>query len=283
MAQGFKKKTDPYHFEEERKDSVFRYNGKNLYEIALHCEDLRNFDFEDHTGEEKLDLLEKEIKVQVRITKQVIFILGELLTIAKKICQEKNKGFKQWINNKFDFSYETAINFMHVYRQCLGYRELAKDVPTSILYKVSSPSFPDELREYLLTSGALDKIGNKEIQKLSVRYKKEGIESVEKEIDALTRGNNVLRQVRYTFDICDNAVCILQDLELKIKSRGGESTFSTKHIEYEYLVEGQQPEAGSINLRLFNAIVNATSILSEAINTSRRELGEFEQKLNNAV
>lgn len=170
---------------------------------------------------------------------------------------------------------------MHVFIHCIGLRDMALEIPTSILYQISAPSFPQELRDYLLMSGNLKKISNKEIKKLVQKYQEEGIESIEKDIDELTRCNIVLRQVHYTFDLCESVLRILDDLEQKIKSRGQSNIWAFD--EYKDQTQYHQPEAAQINLRLYDAVINAFSTLDGAVSASRREIDEYEQRLRNEM
>lgn len=82
--------------------------------------------------------------------------------------------FKDWIRGqKFDFSYQTANNFMKVYRTCLGSPHLVQTIPASILYQIDSTHFPRDLREFLFESAdGLKEIKNKKIRDISKRVKK---------------------------------------------------------------------------------------------------------------
>src|SRR4030042_185321 len=103
-------------------------------------------DFE-YGNEDRLGRIVKEVKHRVLICKKEIFNIGELLVEAKKIVGHGN--FKKWIADTFDFSYETANNFMNVYNACLANPSLVGTIKASVLYQISSPGFPPDLREHL--------------------------------------------------------------------------------------------------------------------------------------
>lgn len=262
-----------YYYEAERRDDCY---NKTLYEHAIRLEDETIFDicFLDTKG--KLDHLVEEIKVRIKITKQEIFKIGELLVMAKKICQEEGSEFQDWIKDNFDFSYETAHNFMNVFEQCLGYRDIAFQVPVSILYKLSTPSFPKELKDYLFLQGNLEKMTNGKLKGLIDRYKKGGIKAVSKDMDKLNRGHLIYRQTQYTFDMCENTLRALKELLLKIDSLGKNKK---SYLSIHEKVQFQQPEAGNINMRLVLAIEGAITDMEEAVNKSRKELSQFKKEI----
>ena len=68
---------------------------------------------------------------------------------GKKLVGHGN--FENWCKEKFSFSKQTANNFMNVYIRCLGRPEIVRTLNKSILYKLASPNFPDELRENLFS------------------------------------------------------------------------------------------------------------------------------------
>jgi len=59
-------------------------------------------------------------------------------------------SFKEWINDNFDFGYNTANNMMHVYVCCAGNPDAASKIQPSTLYKIARKDFPDRLRQFIL-------------------------------------------------------------------------------------------------------------------------------------
>lgn len=181
-----------YRFDDRGKDP-FDENQcyyASMYHKALKCEQLRviwtsNQSMADQP-KEFLDRLATEIKCRIKITQSEIFKIGEILVLAKKVCQQNNLGFKDWIRDTFDFSYETANNFMNVYTHCMGNRHVALKMKPSLLYKVSSPSFPDELREWLFEKGNLSKITNGKLKGLQQKFKKGGWEAIQEDVQELS-------------------------------------------------------------------------------------------------
>lgn len=106
MATVFKRKirrVGPVYFHEiEGMDPVGTYGTHmSIYDTAVKCEDVRNFELDGFDTEGKLEHLVKEINTRIRITKQEIFKIGKLLNMAKKICQEENISIKDWIKSNF--------------------------------------------------------------------------------------------------------------------------------------------------------------------------------------
>lgn len=133
---------------------------------------------------DKLDDLAAEIKLRGKICKREIFKVGELLTEAKRLTGHGN--FKQWVEDNCDFSYETANNFMNAYKYCLGYFEFLETIPSSIIYMVSSPNFPSDLREYLFTTGEIKLINVRdELRDLLEKYKNSEIDFTSPELNKL--------------------------------------------------------------------------------------------------
>jgi len=166
----------------------------------------------------RLDGIADEIRIRIKITKQEIFNIGELLYEAKKILKD---GFRKWIDDQFDFSYETAHNFMNVYKALFGHDQLVENVKSSILYKISAPSFPDDLREYLLTRGGLREITNRKLDDLIGKYKEGGIETVESIFEKVTESNLVFEQSKYASNVLDMGIGKLNELQGKLPPQSG--------------------------------------------------------------
>ena len=88
-----------------------------------------------------------EINVNAIILKKQLLKIGGLLTEAKKITGHGN--FQNWVEHNCDFSYQTANNFMNVYKQCYGFPDVVEAIPSSVLYTISAPKFPNELRQQI--------------------------------------------------------------------------------------------------------------------------------------
>lgn len=270
-----------YFLDQQRRDRL-NIMFPDLYSIANENEEFRVYEFEALSVGQKLDNIVKEVKVRIRITKQEIFKIGELLLMAKKLCSSTKKGFKEWIEQNFDFSYETAINFMHVYQCCFAYRELAVEVPSTILYRVSMPSFPDELRDFLFKEGQLEKLSNGKLQTLVKLHNEEGMEAVEGKMEGLNRWSRIWHQIRYNMDLYENALRILNDYKLKLE-KGGLQFVSGKHCDYKDFVQGNEIEAQEINLTLHKAFVHSIEILKTAFDSCLEKANEIMKNLNDKM
>lgn len=234
----------------------------SLYDEANSYEEARIFE----GNSDFLKSIADEIKIRVKITKNEIFKIGELLLTAKKLCQQKKKRFKQWIADNFDFSYETAVNFMNVFKNCLGFRDLAIKVPTSILYKISTPSFSDELKDYLFNQGNISKLTNGKFKRLVEKFNEGGIEAIEDDVEKLNRAMYVYRQVNYTFDQCKNCLIFLEELREKIENRGKERSW----IGFEDRIKFYEPEAEKISSILYTCIKRCVEYLDKAMEDSQK-------------
>jgi hypothetical protein len=261
-----------YFFEKELRDPDL-YRKQTLYGAADSLEWERMFELSALTPEKQLEGIRKEIKIRVRITKNEIFKIGELLIYAKKICQQEGKGFQEWIDKNLDFSYETANNFMNVYEQCFGQRFIAMKVKPSILYRISAPNFPDELREYLFDSGKLDEMTNGQLREITWRYKEGGFEAIKDDIQELSRINLVVKQSSHTLDMIENALRTLEDLKEKIEKRGRSGPAI---IPFEDAIKAGEPEAVDINAKLYTALESAIDILDKVRDESVDILSNME-------
>lgn len=91
----------------------------------------------------------KEIHFRAGAIKNHIVEIGGLLVdVKQKMRSKKSYDFKKWVDSdNCPFSHSTALNYMRVYRFCAGAPELVNKFKPSVLYKLSAPSFPEELRE----------------------------------------------------------------------------------------------------------------------------------------
>ena len=90
---------------------------------------------------------------------------------------------------RMDTNYDTANNFINVYKRLFGHQELVEKVKSSILYKISAPSFPEELTEYLLSRGGLREITNKKLDELVKLYREEGLDAIEPIFEKVAENN----------------------------------------------------------------------------------------------
>lgn len=270
--KGFKTNIRPtgwssYNIEDERQnpDTAVKCS---LYSHANWLEDITIFE----SGDQSLEHLRDEIRTRIKISQQEIFKIGELLTQAKKLCRQDGISFKNWINDNFEFSYETANNFMNVYKYCFGLHEFVFKIPISILYKVCSPSFPDELRDFFFTEGNLEKMTNGKLQNLISKFKEGGIEAIEEDIEEFKNVNLIHRQTRFTFDMVENTLRTLESTKLKIECRGG--SIMRNIIDFKGQAESYLQEAEQINLKLYEGFKAALEILEKANSDSIKILND---------
>jgi len=283
MPQGFKKKIRSIHSPSSYsydKDQLYNnyqnedgaFYNETLYDTAIRLKEWNTFQFDGLTLQDKLDQIKNEVNIRIKITKQEIFRIGELLYLAKGICSQDGLGYKEWITDNFDFSYETAHNFVSVYLQCLCYRDIAMKVPSSILYKISQRGFSQELREYLFESGHLEKMSGSNLKSIIDKYKEGGIQAVKADLQDIRESRLVNQQVRYTFDMCENALRTLDALRIKIESRGGAKE---QILEYSSLLTMQHPLAAEINRELWETLLRVSTELEGAINDAKGKLNDF--------
>lgn len=255
---------DQLYHDSENQDGAF-YN-ETLYETANRLKDWNTFETP------MLEQIGNEIKIRIKITKQEIFRIGELLHLAKDICYQQGLEYKQWISDNFDFSYETAHNFVSVYLQCLCYRDIAMQVPASILYKISQRGFDKELRKHLFEGGHLEEMTGQRLKGIVDKYKEGGLEAVKDDLKEIREGNMIISQLRYTFDMCENALRTLDDLRIKIETRGG-----TKEgvVDYTILLKEQHPLAAEINEALHVRLLLSMTELEGTINDAKQKVTEF--------
>jgi hypothetical protein len=147
--------------------------------MSLNFKRPRSIRFEQFQNEpdnpQQLPLIIDEIKARAGNLKGHIFEIGKLLFEAKKLVGHGK--FKKWIEDHFEFSYQTANNFMNVYDNCLHLRPLVKLLDLSVLYQIASPKCPDDLRDLLIKAGeGLKGISGPKIKSIINRF-------IEKEID----------------------------------------------------------------------------------------------------
>ncbi len=261
-----------YNFSYEQRDPDKTWYIPTMYDQVLTFEEERVF-FSDNIS---LEALIEEVKLRIKITQNEIFQIGELLCIAKKKCSVEKISFQQLINDNFDFSYETANNFMNVYKNCFGIKGLVYKIPVSILYTISKPNFPEELRQFLFDEGNLEKMTNGKLKKIIELYKEKGIEAVEPEIEKVNHITYTHRQSSYTFDIIENALRTLEDLKKKLINRGG-SKFNG--WIWEKGIENNTEEAREVNTRLLDSIEKSIEMMDSALKDSHTIINSLTEKM----
>ena len=266
-----------YYFEKAEYEKSFVHCGKTLYDVVDRQEWLRVFGGQSSlTPEELLKALQEEIKFRIKITKNEVFKIGELLINAKNICQQEGLKFKEWISEKFDFSYETANNFMNVYKNCLGLRNVVLNLSPSILYQISSPSFPEELKKHLFDTEQINEITNGRLREITKKYKKGGFDAIKDDIAELNRGHVILQQSCYTLDVVENALRTMEALHEKIERRG-RSYHS--FLPFENQIKTDEPESFEVNSKLVGAVQSAIDLLEKARHESEQILLKMQRNL----
>jgi len=165
-----------------------------------------------------------------------IYKIGELLVRAKNILE--HGGFKTWVKDNFEFSFQQAHNFMNVYSNCLGNPEIVHTISSSILYLITSPHFPSDLREHIFENGKnMKKIKGKEFQEVYEKFKRGEIGLESQEIKKLFKQNKKNAVNRAYKKEIDDHIIKLRKLKKYILS--GISKFQwplhpeTKDIEIE--------------------------------------------------
>jgi len=179
----------------------------------------------------RLDNIVQEVKARNNIEASQIFLKGQALFEArelfKKHSEKVTQTFKNWIKDNFDFGYETAINLIHVYTYCSGNRANLNEVPWTILYKISQPSFPDALRAYLFEHDAegLRKMSNRNLDDLIRKYKEEGQGAVDEVFRKHTEYAHVFNQAAPILNLEDEISRYLEimrrNLEQKMTGHSG--------------------------------------------------------------
>jgi len=220
-------------------------------ELLRHCRIFENGRYGDG-NEERLAAIEEEISVRISITKREIFVIGELLYEAKKI---KLGEFKRWIEETFDFSYYTANNFMNVYKALFGYDQLVSNVKPSILYSISAPSFPEELRHYLVEEGILEQITNKGLKELYEKYIESGFEDNLAGFERFTQAKRCRDQCAHTLNVLVRAISLLQKQKDLIMHQSTPKSWEGYKVQPNlFEMQGQDQIAEEMNHQIYDAL-----------------------------
>ena len=128
-----------------------------------------------------------EIKELMRLTAENIISIGQKLTEVKE--KLGHGSFQNWLRSEFEWSEQTARQFMQVYRWSKTIENknfVFSQLATSALYLLAAPSTPPEARDEVLTLiDEGEKISYSCVKTIVNRYKKPlSVESeVEKTID----------------------------------------------------------------------------------------------------
>lgn len=265
-----------YNWFEVQQPPYDQSQGEKLYNNVLWRERMRICRTNPQSPASALEDIACEINARVKITVHEVFKIGELLCIAKGICQQEGRGFQDWIHKTFKFSYPLAINFMNVYKQCMGLFDVAVHVHVSILYKISGPSFPEELRTFLLTQGNLEEITCSHVDNLYKKYKEGGykFEAIADDINNKNHKQNVFRQTQRNINYCQQMLRVFDSLYNKLDYR-------TEYGDIEILDETDlEPESHQIQLLLFQIVVPAIDNLKQAIKESKKILDQVSRDIN---
>lgn len=148
-----------------------------------------------------LDSIKEELKIRCNGLKHQIFEIGKLLFEAKEILPHGQ--FKSWINDNFEFCYETAVNYMRVYTVCMGNPEIVEYFKPSSLYVIANPKFPKRLQEALFVGvrGPVD-ISRKDLVQLTLKYKKGELSISDNEVqDLLIKQRDISQWEEYKTEL----------------------------------------------------------------------------------
>jgi hypothetical protein len=130
-----------------------------------------------------LQLTEEGIHLLEDIERLVVFEKGRLFTLEKEIIG--HGGFRKR-TKKFDYSPQTIASYMRIFKVCLANPEWVFYFKKSVLEKITSKSFPKDLRKHLFETGRPN-IKNKEINEVLKLYKAGKLRRNSPEIKALCR------------------------------------------------------------------------------------------------
>ena len=135
-----------------------------------------------------------EIKGLMRLTAENIITIGQKLTLVKS--QLGHGSFQKWLRSEFEWSEQTARQFMQVYRwsETIENKNFVfSELGTSALYLLAAPSTPPEAREEVLdlVDGG-EKVSYTRAKNIINRYKElpsfddNVIEEIDTEIESRT-------------------------------------------------------------------------------------------------
>ena len=242
------------------------FNKQSFYNQAIKFEISDAYDIENLSPKQLLIKIEQQIKIRIKITAFEAFKLGFLFQQAKRACRLEGIQFKAWVIEKFNVSYETANNYINIYKNCLGQVSVAVNVPLSILIKLSAPNFPEALREWLFVEADLEKMNCAELSDLKADFLTGGFGAIQERVEAWNKDYHIHRQAHYIHDKCR---CFHNDLDNYIEQiRNNYGLGGKSHPDKEKLL----PEAMQIIERLYNAMREASVVIGMALEESEDSL-----------
>lgn|GEM_PF-6505730 len=176
--------------------------------------------------------IKNEILASTKRDKMEVYRKGELLVEAKILVGHGN--FKPFVEENFEFSYQTANNMMNVYKCCMGNPDIVKTIETSLLYMIASPDFPEDLRKYIFQNKEdLKKVENKKLRDIYKRFKKRKLdlgddeiknlfkqkytEEIDAKIDEIDnfKASVISRVNKFTWPVTDTRTISIKDSQMK--------------------------------------------------------------------
>ncbi|MBV5329979.1 MAG: hypothetical protein JZU65_20530 [Chlorobium sp.] len=252
-----------------------RNNGeaRTLYTQASYCRESILYGGKAMDSDALLSAIAEEIGIRVKITQQEMFFIGELLSHAKALMKSTTGDFKGWVEKNCGFGYHTALNFINVYIACMGKLEFVRYVKPSILYQISAPQFPEQLRDLLMFSEMLEGMKNSDVKDILLEYQEKGHDEVKKKLENKSRISLSLEHSRRHIDGLQKAIYELQ----KIDSSFGKIE---RNIGHE-LGKGITPEGDSINSIITKALRRSISDLKNVENVISDKIQKASEKFNN--
>ena len=118
---------------------------------------------------------------------------------------------------------------------------------------------------------------NGKLKRIVDKYHDNGFDAVIDDVQELNAGSLIYRQIRYTYDLCENALRTLDSMRSKIECRGGPKINSM--IAFEDQIEAYEPLASQISLKLWKAINEAYDTLEKGVIESNKEFRTFIDEL----
>lgn len=130
--------------------------------------------------------IKQEILHRLRAMPYQAYEVGKLLRILKKHLPHGK--FYDWVLKNLPISKATALNFMRVYRICLGHPEIIEYFKRSVLYKICAPSFPEDFRKFIFENitGPFD-VKNKDLLQVAVKWEKKEVNPKSPEVQSLLK------------------------------------------------------------------------------------------------
>jgi hypothetical protein len=251
------------------------FDDEQLYHKAIWMRKNRLYGSDRGKVQEYLKRLAEEAHLHLKIAAVEIFRVGEIFYEAREMAQG---SFKEWVEKNFNISYDTALNFIHVYECLFGHQEFLEGVKPSILYKVADPSFPEELRNFLLeddNAKALKDMTNRDVTELVKRYKAKGWEGVAKTFERGVEFHRVYAEVSYPLNLLHK---LAREIELMRRSMAN-------HINNHLLWRPMTRSA--VSTKILNDVYNGLGKAITFFDELRKEcdvelrgsLGEIEESL----